>query len=599
MLLAGALGGCGYADLRAELRPAGRSGTEPWPDVVAGLPRGREGRRDSALILSVEDYRGLSDRPGAHAAAGAWYRYLREAQGVKKRRIAWLRDDEVTPRRVRAALTRIHFQVGRGQRIWVIFIGHAYSGESEHSGTLLRADATAGIGEQIAVRELLARAGHGQHGQLVAVLDGCWERTDPDLRSGTPASSLPSLRPTGLYNGRSLGEAYGAKSAETGASRISIGPTKRDPRVERDIQRQQNQATEAIVFTAGVGEGCREDLPGAPLPALSYVLLGAIRGWADSDGDGRVTASEAGRHASLLLRAASHGSAALPRPQSRGMNILLTAQAGQRGPSVSGVLPPDAVLDEAALVAGTAEAFIADRVKSIRGGEFVMGCRSRLDPNCEDDERPPREIQIDRYAIDLYEVTWEDYAGCVAEGGCRKIALEQCMVWTGKEFVRGAPVPVSFQEAHKPVVCATWEEAATYCAWAGKRLPTEAEWERAARGPSARTLYPWGDAPPSCARAQVLGCGEGTAPVGAHPAGASPEGIFDLVGNAAEWTADWYDEFAYKSMASQNPVGPPTGDVRVVRGGSFYDDPEFLRISYRYGLTPGWGYGMVGFRCAR
>ncbi|WAS95310.1 formylglycine-generating enzyme family protein [Nannocystis punicea] len=172
-------------------------------------------------------------------------------------------------------------------------------------------------------------------------------------------------------------------------------------------------------------------------------------------------------------------------------------------------------------------------------------------------------------------------------------------MWTGEAFVRGAPLPAAFTGEDHPVVCATWAQAETFCAWQGKRLPTEAEWERAARGPEARHQYPWGDAAPTCKRAQTYECGQATAPVGRHPAGVSPEGVHDLAGNASEWVADWYHPKTYLWTPRHNPAGPDRGQVRVVRGGSFYDGPGYLRASYRYGLSPQWGYGTVGFRCAR
>ena len=175
----------------------------------------------------------------------------------------------------------------------------------------------------------------------------------------------------------------------------------------------------------------------------------------------------------------------------------------------------------------------------------------------------------------------------------------RCEVWTGHEFVRGAPIPERLRHPDLPVTCVPWHAAVTYCAWTGGRLPTEAEWERAARGSYDRRRYPWVDAPPRCDLARSSGCGDGPAPVGTHPAGQSPDGVYDLAGNVAEWVADWYHPRAHRQNPSENPAGPDRGRVRVVRGGSFYDPPSDLRASYRYGLTPAFGYGVVGFRCAR
>ena len=141
-------------------------------------------------------------------------------------------------------------------------------------------------------------------------------------------------------------------------------------------------------------------------------------------------------------------------------------------------------------------------------------------------------------------------------------------------------------------------QAQRYCHAHGKRLATEAEWERAAAGPNRRR-FPWGEADPDCKRAHFDSCGEHTRPVGERPAGATPEGVHDLAGNAAEWTHDWYSRDIYKTIRDRDPVGAQNGVVRVVRGGSYYDAPVALRSSYRYGLNPMSSFSTVGFRCAR
>lgn len=495
--------------------------------------------------------------------------------------MVWLKDEAVDPAQVADALSRVHWRIGEDATLWVIFIGHAGHGPAAPAGWLFGA-ATAAEGEAgIPFAQLFARASHGMHRQLVAVIDGCMPGPSSTWSSGVPALVPPPLSPRLMPTSVAL---------TTGPVSLGEATAEAVAHMMRDVDLARREPTDSVLFTAGAGDRCASPRPGAP--PLAALLLGLLRAPIDLDGNGVFTVVD--------TIAALRGELArqpLPRPtiQVHGADLLLSsapAPASAR-PAAPVQAPPESAEDPQLLTYDPDRRILIDR------GRFTQGCASRRDPDCERDERPRRRITLDRFKIDPYEVTWSDYAQCVEAAACPPIDPAVCEVWTGDAFVRGAPIPERFTGPDQPVICATWYNARAYCEWTGGRLPTESEWERAARGAGDRRRFPWGDDAPTCARARLSDCGDGPAPVGAHPRGVSPEGLFDLAGNVAEWVADWYHPRAYHLNPSYNPAGPDQGRVRVVRGGSFYDPPEQLRTSYRYGLTPTFGYGIVGFRCAR
>jgi formylglycine-generating enzyme required for sulfatase activity len=153
-------------------------------------------------------------------------------------------------------------------------------------------------------------------------------------------------------------------------------------------------------------------------------------------------------------------------------------------------------------------------------------------------------------------------------------------------------------KAEHPVICVSWYDAQAYCAWRGARLPSEAEWEKAARGPEERS-YPWGNIGPHCNRAQYADCGGETVPVRSRLAGESFYGAHNMAGNVEEWVADWYDAAYYAGSPAHNPQGPASGTDKVKRGGGWRVSGGVLRTGHRSFANPNQRNSSLGFRCAK
>lgn len=237
----------------------------------------------------------------------------------------------------------------------------------------------------------------------------------------------------------------------------------------------------------------------------------------------------------------------------------------------------------------------------IPAGKFQMGCDGSMSVvKCLENEMPMHTVYLEAYYIDRYEVSNAEYSECVAAGRCEAPLLNK------------SATRLSYYDdpafARYPVVWASWNDADDYCAWAGKRLPTEAEWEKAARGSSDHRLFPWGNASADCTLANhFLGEGTGacvldTTPVGSYPDGASPYGVMDMAGNVWEWVADWYDRDYYSAYPASgwpaNPTGPMSGLYKVMRGGSYETGWVFMTVFRRDILSPETRYVYNGIRCA-
>jgi len=205
-------------------------------------------------------------------------------------------------------------------------------------------------------------------------------------------------------------------------------------------------------------------------------------------------------------------------------------------------------------------------------------------PNPVKDDRPVRKIYIDAFYLDEAEVTNERYARYL-----------QASPRPHPYYWKDGKVPEGKQR--HPVVNVSWIDANAFCAWEGKRLPTEAEWERACRGLAEKKMFPWGDESPTDKQAR-FGAIDGPGEVCRSTR--NYFGLCDIIGNVWEWTADWYDRKYYESAPEKNPKGPDSGMYRSLRGGSWFDQPKlFLSCSYRSWALPAERSPTIGFRCAK
>jgi formylglycine-generating enzyme required for sulfatase activity/tRNA A-37 threonylcarbamoyl transferase component Bud32 len=279
----------------------------------------------------------------------------------------------------------------------------------------------------------------------------------------------------------------------------------------------------------------------------------------------------------------------------------------------------------------TIEPLVVERMKDrvpmvfVPAGEFVMGseadqgynlCLEYHTDTCErvwfENEEPTHTVYLDGYYIDQYEVTNRQFVQFVEETGYITTAEERGVSGTfdGNLWaeIEGASwkeplglVSDIFGKEDHPVLQVSWYDAKAYCEWAGVRLPTEAEWEKAARGGLEGMLYPWGNEEPTCTLgaengAQFSYCDYGTVAVGSF----APNGfgVFDMAGNVWEWVADWYESSYYASSPAENPQGPSSGVERILRGGAWYFDPSGLLVSRRFLDYPDYTNILNGFRCA-
>lgn len=289
------------------------------------------------------------------------------------------------------------------------------------------------------------------------------------------------------------------------------------------------------------------------------------------------------------------------RPARGTVKALLACLLAMTGSAACSASAPQHQLHQdagaARKAAGPTTGTAAASAVEIPAGWFVMG-----DAQGQSDARPAHRVYLSAFAIDRFEVSNRDYAACVSAGACQ-----------APERTDSETRPSYFTDprfAGYPVIAVTYADAAAFCAWRGARLPTEAQWEKAARG-TDRRIYPWGSTfDPTRLNYCDRTCDQpwsdqnhddgydDTAPVDAFPGGASPYGVMNMTGNVWEWVADWYDPNYYAHSPSHDPSGPATGTQRVTRGGGFYDDRVFTSSIMRRRFTPDVASTSLGFRCA-
>ncbi len=331
------------------------------------------------------------------------------------------------------------------------------------------------------------------------------------------------------------------------------------------------------------------------LPQVSRVIVYSITGHIQDTANSAVQDVTLSAGSGIITTTGANGAYTLPVIAGRytltPSKLNKTFSPASRDVTV----PPDASGQD--FTCTDRSSFDPGEMVTVPAGDFQMGCAPN-DTYCDSDERPLHTVYLDAYDIDKYEVTNARYKACVDGGGCTA-------PWDRSSYTRTSYYGNATYDSY-PVIYVDWNQAAAFCSWEGKRLPTEAEWEKAARGSSDTRIYPWGDAQPDCTLANFICtykedyCVGDTSAVGSYPFGASPYGALDMAGNAWEWVSDWYQSDYYSSQASwSNPTGPASGSYRVLRSGSWTNPWDDLRVSGRGGFGPIYWDNHFGFRCAR
>ncbi len=546
-----------------------------WPAIDTPLPKQTGGEKDSALIISIEDYLLLPDVAGATENAVAWYQHLTKTRGVPASSVVFLKNSEATLEGIQDGLAKAVGLVKPGGLLWILYIGHGAPSEDGADGVLVGADA------QQSTRQLYARS--LPRTALLKALEG-----------GKQARSIVFL--DACFSGQSAAGEQLAKGA------MPTLPEKERPMTMKSV----------VLLTAGTSRQFAGPLPGEARPAFSYLALGGLRGWADEDGNGSVTAGELATFTNGVMRSTVNDRLQTPtlNPESAASVVLgkstqkealplgdivlwlkgggarATLEPAPDVPRVSRGAEKVASLTVKTTPAGTRLDLVdptgqqtgpgpgTTRLDARTGitwvwippGSFEQGCVAE-NSECDIDEKPATAKTVAGFWMAKTETTVKQFETCATQGRCGAGPRERasCNAKKGR--------------LDHPLNCVDWNEAEAFCAWAGGRLPSATEWEYAAKSGQA-TIYPWGNSRPDSTRARFASYG--TAPVGSFRAGDTKWGLSDMVGNVWEWTATDYD--------AKN---------KELRGGAWPAEENFLRASIRNGNQPTDRNDLYGFRCAQ
>lgn len=517
------------------------------------------GEHDAAVVVGIEKYFAVPGIAGAEANAKAWYDYLTRTRGAPAGRVQLLLNNDAAREDILDAAQKAAAKAGPEGTLWFVFIGHGAPSADGKDGLLVSVDAQqkAESLQSHSVRrgELLRALGAGKAGKIVVVLDACFSGRGPD-----GSTIAPGLQPL-------------ITVAAAGAA---------DPRM--------------VVLTAAKGDQFAGPLPGAQRPAFSYLVLGGLRGWT---GKPKVTAGDLWRYAGDALEATLRGRTQTPDLIGK-EEKLIVASAGETGPDLAALAKATAASAGPAVKAAESPAPAAQAPSVVKGragvewvkipgGTFKMGARP---PNA-----PIHDVTIKPFEMSRTVVTWNQYNACVKGGGCQPASTAD-----GTCEITGAGRGTFVEGFDGPVVCVRWEDAKSFAQWVGGRLPTEAEWEYAARSGGQLRTYPWGDENPTCDLAvSPEGCASKEAlPPCSKPKGNTEQGLCDMAGNVYQWVQDrWHEN--YKGAPADGSAWETAGDPydsRILRGGSWANG-YFLPSASRSRTRSTTASDDIGFRVAR
>lgn len=515
--------------------PSLRAQDKLWPSLSSAAIVSGGGDKDAAVIVGIENYFFVDKIAGARLNAGDWQAHFIDALGVPAERVTLLRDDDATLERMRQYAAEAALKVEPGGTLWFIFIGHGTPSKDGKDGVLVGVDAQQradSLYERSLPRaELLDLLAKGRQAKTVILLDACFSGKSPSGRA-----LVKGLQPLLLAGNR---------------------PADEDPRT--------------VLLTAAKSDQFAGSLPKADRmrPAFSYLALGALRGWA-SDASGTVTAGALVSFAEKALRLAKDRR---QTPElAAGLASAVLAHAREPGPDLKAIDRQESATARPQARRGRMGKAGIEWLL-IPGGSFLMGSEDIRDA------KPRRRVAVKSFEMAKTEVTFKQYRACVEAGACTR--------------QRDSTPKEDLSRDDHPVIFVDWAQAKAFSQWVGGRLPSEAEWEFAARSAGKDRAYPWGDEAATCERAVLNegsdSCGQKYGmswPVCSRPAGNTDQSLCDMAGNVWEWVEDWYHPDYQEAPESGDAWLDPAGSGRVARGGSWQNRPLHARSARRHHSDP-------------